>query len=160
MIRQCSKAFIIAHVTRISTTIWGEGYIPEDTTRCWSLTVWDGTTQGLSNADRRRSRMCTELAASGFMAFLSKCPVTFWEFCVGMGVWFNMPQFLSTPQHAARTTLVMFSSTKPWNCWVWPLLSFRWAERTERGQLSRTIKVRPLYTQRRDFDQGKTQHVI
>ncbi|CAK9090067.1 unnamed protein product [Durusdinium trenchii] len=25
-------AFIIAHVTRISTTVWGEGYIPEDNT--------------------------------------------------------------------------------------------------------------------------------
>lgn len=26
------EAFIIAHVTRISTTVWGEGYIPEDNT--------------------------------------------------------------------------------------------------------------------------------
>merc|ERR1740139_1970560 len=25
-------AFCIAHVTRLSTTVWGEGYVPEDTT--------------------------------------------------------------------------------------------------------------------------------
>lgn len=35
------KAFIIAHVTRISTTVWGEGYIPEAR---W----WDGEAMLLS----------------------------------------------------------------------------------------------------------------
>ena len=29
----CHEAFIIAHVTRISTTVWGEGYIPEESLR-------------------------------------------------------------------------------------------------------------------------------